>query len=379
MEKLIDKYIEGSITESEEQTLFSWINASDENKRDFLRYRQVILASRFRKEKDKVNIDSELDFFQQRIGNKRKAKTRKRVFYLSATIAASLALFAYFYIGKGGDTTSDIVRYSENLAPISDDLKETTLTLKEGEVITIEEDESNISYNEEGLVVNSKNAISLGEEPTYNELQTPYGKRSKIIFSDSTVLWANAKTKVVYPVNFDKDKREIYVDGEVLLKVKKDTKRPFIVKTSDIDIKVLGTTFNVNAYSEDHNKSVILVDGSVEVSGLRKSTVLNPNTQYLLDIESKQSDIQSINAKLAVSWASGVYHFQREPLANVLARLAKYYGKQITCDEKAKNFLCSGSLNLRDDVEEILWGLCHTVPVEYKEIEVNHYLITLKK
>lgn len=78
-------------------------------------------------------------------------------------------------------------------------------------------------------------------------------------------MYINSGSHVIYPSDFDKDKREILVEGEVYLEVAKDPKRPFFVKTKDFDVKVLGTTFNVSAYKDDAIASVVLVEGKVEV------------------------------------------------------------------------------------------------------------------
>ena len=90
--------------------------------------------------------------------------------------------------------------------------------------------------------------------------------RSSLTFSDGTKIWVNSGSKVIYPVSFEKKKREIYVEGEVYLDVTHDTSWPFVVRTQQVDVKVLGTSFNVSAYKDDSNMQVTLVEGKVEVN-----------------------------------------------------------------------------------------------------------------
>lgn len=102
-------------------------------------------------------------------------------------------------------------------------------------------------------------------------------------------MYYNSGSHVIYPSDFDKNKREILVEGEVYLEVAKDPKRPFFVKTKDFDVKVLGTTFNVSAYKDDAIASVVLVEGKVEVvTTIRKPRQI-PMRKSLLPTRNQQS------------------------------------------------------------------------------------------
>ncbi len=88
------------------------------------------------------------------------------------------------------------------------------------------------------------------EEHSFNQLIVPNGKRSTLALEDGTKMWINAGSRVIYPNKFKKNKREIYVDGEVYMEVARDEERPFVVKTNMLDVQVLGTSFNVMAYKK---------------------------------------------------------------------------------------------------------------------------------
>ena len=103
-------------------------------------------------------------------------------------------------------------------------------------------------------------------EGELNKLVVSYGKRARITLCDGTKIWANAGTVLLYPTYFEDKKREIYVDGEIYIDVTPNPEKPFIIKTSDMGIKVLGTSFNVSAYRDDAEKSIVLVTGKVEVA-----------------------------------------------------------------------------------------------------------------
>ena len=112
----------------------------------------------------------------------------------------------------------------------------------------------------------------------------PKGKRTRLTLADGTHLWANSGTRVVYPSHFEKNHREIYVEGEVYLDVFRNEDAPFIVRTKDFQIQVLGTSFNVSAYPSEGVSSVVLVEGSVNVKNQQKEQVkLAPG--QLVDIQ----------------------------------------------------------------------------------------------
>lgn len=154
--------------------------------------------------------------------------------------------------------------------PLDVSTNQTLLILSEKKQIAIQGKESKLHYNQQGkLNVNSQTINQETEndkkKDTYNQLIVPAGKRSSITFSDGTRIWLSASSRVVYPVEFMKNKREIYVEGEAFLDVYHDKSRPFIVKTNKMDIQVLGTTFNVCAYEKENIQTVVLVTGKVEV------------------------------------------------------------------------------------------------------------------
>lgn len=110
--------------------------------------------------------------------------------------------------------------------------EETLLILAEDKVVSLKEKETTITYDSVAIKANEEN-ISKKELAVYNQLVIPRGKRSVLTFSDGSKVWVNAGTRVIYPTEFEKDKREIYVDGEIYIEVARDEERPFYVRTKD--------------------------------------------------------------------------------------------------------------------------------------------------
>ena len=245
-----------------------------------------------------------------------------------------------------------------------------------GEKASISYDENKkgiIKINKEVInsdVVNSKNR----NEIMYNQLIVPAGKQSNLLLADGTYIYINAGTRIIYPTNFEDNKREIYIDGEAYLDVAKNKDKPFIIKTPKSEIKVLGTSFNVTAYKNDPIYAVVLVKGSVEICEVssKKTYSLSPN-QMFYQKDNEHSTISTVDVRNYISWKEGVYIFNKESLENILSRISHYYGIPIKTAPDIKKIICSGKLELKDELEKILNGLTYSVPVKFKKSESGEY------
>lgn len=324
--------------------------------------------------------------------NKQKPLQRHSRLIQFASIAASLAiLFAlsYTFWSKQSNNSSSLISIAKSMQVLGDS-SAVQLILNNDKNITLDQENVTIEYNSAGDVIVNKQQVAhniasstngsaqLSETNTYNQLIVPKGKRSSIVFGDGTKLWVNSGSRIVYPISFEKDKREIYVEGEVYLEVTKDKSRPFIVSTNKMNIAVLGTSFNVTAYTTDKEQSVVLVTGAVEVNtDSNKKIALTPNNR--LTYIGGQLDVENVDASLYVSWVEGLYIYNSEKLGTILDRLSRYYGKTITYDARVSELRCSGKLDMKDELQDVLTGLAQTAPItwQYNEIE-NELCITYK-
>ncbi|MCS3074709.1 FecR domain-containing protein [Bacteroides thetaiotaomicron] len=180
-------------------------------------------------------------------------------------------------------------------------------------------------------------------------------------------MWLSANSRIVYPVEFKQHKREIYIEGEAFLSVSHDPNRPFIVKTSQMDIQVLGTTFNVSAYENKQTQSVVLVSGKIKVkTSKNESKTLSPNNLLSYN-EQEGIHIQSVDVQKYIAWKDGFYLFQTEKLKDIATKLSDYYGKKIMIDSPLKTITCSGKLDLKEDLDEVLQTLIRTVPARIEK------------
>lgn len=232
-----------------------------------------------------------------------------------------------------------------------------------------------ICVNEEGNVQIPKEKIQSVEkqksekgdsekEYPMNILKVPEGRRSFLTLSDGTKVWVNSGTVFQFPEQFDAKKRVVYVDGEIYLEVSKDVSRPFYVKTSQMDVKVLGTSFCVTAYKEEINQAVILREGSVMVDN-RSGNKQQIRPDEMLVLANNQMEVKQVEAYDYISWIDGFLQFKQRELGSILDQLARYYRVEFTCPEDLKSLKCSGKLVLFDNVDQVLSTLQTTLSISY--------------
>lgn len=314
-------------------------------------------------------------------------KRKSKLYWFFSTAAAAIVLFALlmdlFSIKSGFD--DELTAYSKMNFSM-DTIRSIQLVRPNKQTISIANDTTKLLYNKKGeLTIDSKKmgnstSVSTDETPStssMNHLHVPYGKRSFIELSDGTKMWINAHSRVVYPEIFTEDKREIYVDGEVYLEVAHETERPFIVKTKQMDVNVMGTTFNVSARNKESQATVVLVEGKVKIKTLEKETLLYPN-EYLI-CSNHKIKVKEVDVNNYISWKSGKYIFDSETFDVVLERLSLYYGIEINYDDSIKEMKCSGTLNLSENLDSLLQGLGQTVPITFSENKENSIIYVTAK
>lgn len=315
---------------------------------------------------------------QSQIRHKKKRRNSKRIILGISAIAASIAIIISLpLLFHKNNHVQDISTFAQVL-PDNNDFysSDTKLIVSENNTVILNNNESSIQYKEDGIKADD-NLILKEESAPYNQLITPYGKRSVITFSDGTKAWVNAGSRLVYPTEFDKGKREIYVDGEIYIEVSEDKKRPFIIKTSQMDIKVLGTKFNVSAYEVDKTNSVVLLSGLVSISQntSNKNIILKPDQMYS-DVEGLQT-VENVDASIYILWTQGLYQFESEKLGNIVTRLERYYGIRIECDTAIEELKCSGKLDLKDDINRLLEELSQALPITYRQNTDGNYTMNV--
>lgn len=324
--------------------------------------------------KEGIDVSQRLRLLWVRIQktNNKKVEMRRnmrRMYYLSAACVVFVLFLSFLYLNevyKNRQQADSIAAFYERKTLHQKSQVENIELISGDDVLELEGKSVEIDYRSNSLEATDGIKSEIPEtSEEYSQIRVPYGKRAFLSLYDGTKMWINAGTTVVYPNHFPEKLREVFVDGEVYLEVARDEKRPFVVKTNALDVEVLGTIFNVSSYRSDKKTSVVLVEGSVDVLSKGKSkTRLKPKQMYVLD-DNKQATVETVNVENYISWHDGVYVFQNESIENVLRRLSRYYNVTMTLPNKPSNISCSGKLELKDDIKEIIAGIAEVASISY--------------
>ncbi len=209
-----------------------------------------------------------------------------------------------------------------------------------------------------------------------NEVTVPAGQRALIKLSDSSEVWLNANSKLIYPSVFTADKRSVHLSGEAFFQVKHQSQTPFVVITEKQEVKVLGTEFNLSAYS-GKTVSTALINGSVEITSdlLKQPVLLKPNEMALL--KDSTLKVEHISNQDFLLWKDGIYAFDNTTFEEIARKFELYYDITIVFKNKAyKEYRFTGKFRQRDGVENALRLLQKSKSFQYnKNDEKNEITI----
>ena len=212
---------------------------------------------------------------------------------------------------------------------------------------------------------------------SWTRLTVPEGEDVDMTLSDGTRLYVNSGSEVEIPSVFDPEKRKIRMTGEVYLEVAKDAERPFFVETEDFDVRVYGTSFNVSAYPEDGVSSVVLVEGSVAVSAGDMTRFIEPGQK--MEISGGRMDVSDVDVMEYVRWKDRIIITGGQTLDQIMQKLARYYGADISVSDEVAGMMMNGKLDLQEDLSSVLDNLCILLPLEYERCKGDRYIISFRK
>jgi len=258
------------------------------------------------------------------------------------------------------------------------------LITSNGTNVALKKSSSTVDYSREGSVVlNNDSVLQTSEEDSniMNQLVIPYGNQSRVVLSDNTVVWLNAGSRLVYPTHFREKSREVLLIGEAFFAVAKNPDQPFVVKASGVDIRVLGTKFNVSAYAEDNLVQTVLNEGSVALrrSGAKfyeKDLVIRPNQMASFDKTSSNMQISAVSAEEYCLWTKGIMNFEEADFSRVIKQIERFYNISFTfSDPQMEQMRISGKLDLKRSRKEVMEYLQKVSLTSFEQKNENAYVI----
>jgi len=305
---------------------------------------------------------------------------RKRLFY-SISIAASVMVILSIGFYQYNFSEPSITEFAESSEGIEiESANDVQLFLSGDKKVAIQNNNSSIAYQTSGREVNiadslgKRQEIVLDDPNEFNTLVVPYGKRSKIVLSDGTMVWLNSGSKLTYPATFKGKNREVFLTGEAIFDVSHNAEHPFKVLSKGHTIEVLGTVFNVSNYPDDNNIKTVLKSGSVEISYKSDSffkseekTKIRPGTMAVYNKATPQVNTKDVEVENYFSWREGVLIFKNNNLKYIMKKLGRYYNVDVNFEDlELENETFSGHLNLKDSIESVLMTLQGATDFKYK-------------
>ena len=363
--KLICKERIAGLDNSEKRQLDSWRSESKEKEHVFLNL-QRISTEELEKRYDGVDVDLKWKSF------KKRQQQRKRNIRVGVAVVASICLLItsalWLWLGTLGEERVVLAEQGQQ--------NNVCLVLSTGEVVDI----SNVGQDEVKLDKGTKlyegNRLEYVQpdslhkkELEFNQLIIPKGTFYHLVLSDGTKVWLNADSKIKYPVSFGQDKREVSLRGEGYFEVAKDSSRPFIVSTDKMDVKVLGTTFDVNTYEDEGKSFVVLVEGLVEVSaGKGESRIITPGYMAEVDMHDVQAKIHvsKCDTEHYIAWKSGNFSFRNASLTEILKRVSRYYDVTVIREQVFEEEYYTGDVSSDVSLESLLAVIESSTSVSFK-------------
>ena len=343
---------------------------------------------------EQTDMDQEkMTMMWNNILRKSKAEESVHVFHSSPIwwIAASVALLVSigFYFFEYSHNNS-IREFADKQVEASNEAR---IIISDGSEYKLKSNNSHIKYDADGkkIVIEEKNDQteklnnkSKDAQSVYNQIVVPYGRQHSVTLSDGTVVQLNSGSKLVFPAKFADSKREVFLKGEGYFEVAKNAGKPFIVKTDYINVKVLGTHFNISAYENEKSATAVLLKGSVEVYNNNffnnHRCKIKPGQGCFFTEDVAGLKIQSVDVNEYVSWKDGFFLFRDETFENIVKKIEKYYNRKISiADKELAHRIISGKLVLAARFEETMDFLARTTKSKYIQKENGTYIFLKSK
>ena len=341
LQHLAQKWLSGTITEEEKKEFIEWYNNADDTNplhvpkefaTDEITHGQRMFESIYRQIQNSPSASNP---------SKTRSISTGWLKYAAAVIIITLGVAAYFVL----NTDKQQEQVSAKTAPTKAPAKDVEapagvyamITLDNGKSIVLDsagpgliatQDNVELKKLSDGQIVYSGNST----EQSFNMLTNPRGSKViEVTLADGTRVWLNSESSIRYPTSFTGTERVVEVKGETYFEVAKDASKPFKVKKGDMEIVVLGTYFNVNAYEEEKDVHVTLLEGRVQVSnGGGKLLRMMPGEQSRINANGSMELVKNVDTDGVMAWKNGRFDFgEKTELSIIMRQLARWYNLEI--------------------------------------------------
>lgn len=337
-QQLIKKYLNGNLSARERNHLKKWVMENPKHLKifkDHIRSHSFVIP---------MNFDSDKAFEKFYNQLQLKKRKRRRRFQVASIAAGFAVLIAIGFLSQNSEVITS-KKNSLSSKEANEKLKHIQITLPDGSQQWIDKKSTMSLSTKVGEVVAHKtdkvltfgNANKAVADTSITQIDIPYGDKFKIKLSDGTLVWLNSGTTFKFPQNFGSKTgiRAVEVIGEAYFEVAKNKQKPFIVHTPSVDVKVLGTHFNISSYPNDSKSETTLMEGKVNVyraSQKNKPLRLSPNQQAVFEKSNDSFQKNDVLASNFNSWIDNILIVDGLSFLELKKKLERRYNVTISCE-----------------------------------------------
>lgn len=276
--------------------------------------------------------------------------------------------------GKKTDTPAIVNVFKNDVAPGGN---RAVLTLGDGSAIVLDSAAKGKLASQGNITIAKTDAGRLSYQATgnaapavlTNTLSTPAGGQYQVTLADGTKVWLNAVSKLVFPTEFRGADRTVELTGEAYFEVAKDRLRPFMVKVNGVQVQVLGTSFNVNAYTDESTINTTLLDGAVRLIKGEMAVALKPGQQGVTAMETGGASagrtsiasggltVRNADIDAVMAWKNGLFSWDAADVHTVMRQLSRWYGVEVSYEGTPTRALFGGEIGRDLTLSQVLTGL----------------------
>lgn len=358
--EILNKYNQGKASEQEIEMLHAYYDLFDAE--------QNVLEQMAANQRDDVKQQIAASIAAQM----HLTPVKKPTFSLNIKwLAAAAVLVLVFSVGillfNNEETKQNLDERQAAAVVIKPGSNQAILTLADGSTIGLNEKGNGVIVQKAGLkVIKSLDGQvqyeSDGEAaPSINTIATPRGGQYQLVLEDGTKVWLNAASSIKFPTHFAGSQRAVDITGEVYFEVAKNKNMPFIVRTQNQQIEVLGTHFNVNSYTDEAKETTTLLEGSVKVAKLKNgavqvgaSKIISPGQEASLTSADKAISVNPADLEAAVSWKNGYFKFDKADIQTVMRQISRWYNVDVKYNGEISADLFVGKVKRTEDIAGVL-------------------------
>ena len=321
-------------------------------------------------ENDEDFIFRKFTDFQNRVKRRKKLKQRRIMLSLSSIAAMFIILFMVYVVNTNDNSSQNKIA---SLKYASNELRNANATIEvNGTTYSLNSKSASLSQGDENISVITADGhrVKQVEDTEILKLSVPKGGQFEMTLSDGTKVWLNSDTELIYPAKFKNNRRDVTVKGEAFFDVAKNKNAPFVVSVDGkYDVKVIGTSFNIDSYEGAKLSKTTLVSGKVKVilPNSTKEIDLSPSEQLLWN--ESEVNVIKVNVEQYISWKDKRFVFDNTNLSDIVKEMKKCYGIDIILDSKYNNYKFSGKVGHNRGVDYFIKILNETEGINCQFID----------